>query len=130
GQTVHAFDTSAPFAAGLRKAFRSDAMSKPLHAGRAAEAGVLAALLAAEGVTGAEDMMAGPNGMGEAMSGGGAARWQDAADGLGKRYNIMSITFKNHGCCGHTFAAIDATLALREKAGLTPNAISRLPVEA
>ena len=34
-------------------------MSKPLHAGRAAEAGVLAALLAARGVTGADDMRRG-----------------------------------------------------------------------
>jgi 2-methylcitrate dehydratase PrpD len=128
-QMAHAFDTSATFAAGLRKAFSSDAMSKPLHAGRAAEAGLLAALLAAEGVTGAEDMMAGPNGMGEAMSGGGAPRWEEAADGLGKRYNITSITFKNHGCCGHTFAAIDATLALKEKVRFDPNAISRITVE-
>jgi aspartate aminotransferase len=37
---------------GLQQAFRMDSMSKPLHAGRAAEAGVTAALAAREGVTG------------------------------------------------------------------------------
>ena len=38
---AHALATAATFAAGLQQAFRSDAMSKPLHAGHAAEAGAL-----------------------------------------------------------------------------------------
>ena len=42
-RTMHALATAATFAAGLQQAFRSEAMSKPLHAGRAAEAGLLAA---------------------------------------------------------------------------------------
>jgi 2-methylcitrate dehydratase PrpD len=42
-----------------------------------------------------------------------AADWSKATDGLGERYNIASMTVKNHGCCGHSFAAIDAALALR-----------------
>src|SRR5262249_19711492 len=41
---AHALATVATFAAGLQQAFRSDSMSKPMHAGRAAEAGVTAAL--------------------------------------------------------------------------------------
>ncbi|MCX7271723.1 MAG: MmgE/PrpD family protein, partial [Burkholderiales bacterium] len=49
---AHALATVATFAAALQQAFRMDSQSKPLHAGRAAEAGVLAALAAAEGVTG------------------------------------------------------------------------------
>src|SRR5437764_9038873 len=49
---AHALATVATFAAGLQQAFRMDSMSKPLHAGHAAEAGVTAALAAREGVTG------------------------------------------------------------------------------
>ena len=45
-QTAHALATSASMAAGLQQAFQSDAMTKPIHAGRAAEGGVLAASLA------------------------------------------------------------------------------------
>ena len=52
GPMAHALTTAATFAAGLRHAFSSDAMSKPLHAGRAAEGGVLAALGARHGLTG------------------------------------------------------------------------------
>ena len=43
---AHALATVATFSAGLQQAFRMDSMSKPLHAGRAAEAGVTAALAA------------------------------------------------------------------------------------
>src|SRR5689334_4887163 len=50
-RTMHALATAATFAAGLQQAFRSEAMSKPLHAGRAAEAGLFAALAAERGVT-------------------------------------------------------------------------------
>src|SRR6267142_1661097 len=48
---AHALATVTTFAAGLQQASRQDSMSKPMHAGRAAEAGVTAALAAAEGVT-------------------------------------------------------------------------------
>src|SRR5204862_6142972 len=38
------------------------------------------------------------------------------------------MTFKNHACCGHTFAAIDGALALKEKLGLRPEEIERIDV--
>ena len=127
GAMAHALATSATFAAGLQQAFRSDAMSKPLHAGRAAEGGVLAAMLAAHGVTGAANMLEGDRGMGQAMS--GACDWSKAVEGLGTRYNITAMTIKNHGCCGHTFAAIDGALALRSRESLRPQEIERVDVE-
>jgi 2-methylcitrate dehydratase PrpD len=49
-ETAHALATAATMAAGLQQAFRADAMSKPLHSGRAAETGMLAARLAIETV--------------------------------------------------------------------------------
>lgn len=126
-QIAHALATAATFGAGLQQAFRSDAMSKPLHAGRASEAGVLAALLAANGVTGAAAMLEGERGFGQAMS--RDCDWSKAVDGLGSRYNIMAVTVKNHACCGHTFAAIDGALALREREELRSDTIERIDVE-
>lgn len=60
---AHALATAGTFAAGLREAFQADAMSKPLHAGRAAEAGVTAALLASNGFTGAARILDGRRGL-------------------------------------------------------------------
>lgn len=125
-QFAHALGTAATFAAGLQQAFRSDSMSKPLHAGRAAEAGVLAAKAARRGLTGAMDMLDGEDGLGRAMS--NAPAWDDIGDTLGKDFHITRLTFKNHVGCGHTFAAIDAALALRERAGFDWRAIRRIHV--
>ena len=126
-QIGHALATSATFAAGLQQAFRSDAMSKPLHAGRAAEGGLLAAMLAQQGVTGAADMLDGERGMGRAMS--QDCDWSAAVADLGTRYNITEMTFKNHGCCGHAFAAIDGALIIRQRDGIDGRDIDRIEVE-
>ena len=125
-QTAHALATSATLAAGLQQAFRSDGMSKPLHAAHAAETGVMATIAASKGVTGALDVLEGPAGMGAAMSGN--ADWRKATSGLGKIYNIEAITFKNHGCCGHTFAAIDGLLFIMQDAQITANDIANIAI--
>ena len=125
-QTAHALATSATLAAGLQQAFRSDGMSKPLHSGHAAETGVMAAISAGKGVTGALDVLEGAAGMGAAMS--KAADWSKATADLGKIYHIEAITFKNHGCCGHTFAAIDGLLALMAAHGFSADDIASITI--
>lgn len=110
---AHALCSAATFAAGLQQAFRMDSHSKPLHAGHAAEAGVLAAMAAEQGVTGSLDVLDGDAGMGRAMS--RAPDWQQAVATLGSEFHIARMTFKNHACCGHTFAPIDGALELRSR---------------
>jgi 2-methylcitrate dehydratase PrpD len=107
---AHALATVTTFAAGLQQAFRMDSMSKPLHAGRAAEAGVAAALMAREGVTGSLDVMAG-----FAAAMGDKPDFDKGLATLGSDFHITRMTFKNHACCGHTFAAIDGALALKKR---------------
>lgn len=124
---AHAVATATTMAAGLQQAFRSDAMSKPLHAGHAAEAGALAALAAAEGFTGALDILEGDAGFGAAMS--DAPDWSGAFDDLGQVFNVTRMTFKNHACCGHTFAAIDGTLRLRAEHGLAADDVAAVEVQ-
>src|ERR1700694_1200919 len=110
---AHALATVATFSAGLQQAFRMESMSKPLHAGRAAEAGLTAALAARDGVTGSLDILEAKEGYGSAMGYGenGKADWERVLKTLGSSFNITQMTFKNHGCCGHTFAALDGALA-------------------
>ncbi|KQP08841.1 MmgE/PrpD family protein [Pseudorhodoferax sp. Leaf265] len=124
---AHALATAATFTAGLQQAFRMDSMSKPLHAGRAAEAGLLAAQMAARGVTGSLDVLDGEAGLGKAMSNG--PDWSQAGATLGRDFHITRLTFKNHIGCGHTFAAIDAALALRELHGLQPQDIAHVQID-
>ena len=123
---AHALATVATFAAGLQQSFRMDSMTKPQHAGHAAESGVTAALGAAEGVIGGLDVIEGVAGFGVAMSDG--PDWDKALATLGKDFHIQRMTFKNHACCGHTFAAIDGALALQQKMKLAANDIERVHV--
>ena len=123
---VHALANAGTLAAGLQQAFRSDAMSKPLHAGRAAESGVLVALAAEKGFSGAPDILEGPRGFGAAMS--DDPDWSQVVAGLSTTFNITKTTIKNYAACGHAFAAIDAVRALGRRHRLSPEHIKRVVV--
>ncbi|XJC74354.1 MmgE/PrpD family protein [Delftia tsuruhatensis] len=125
GPFAHALATAATFSAGLQQAFRMDSMSKPLHAGRAAEAGLLAAQLAHRG-DGIAGCAGGESGLGRAVSDG--PDWSGIGDTLGRDFHITRLTFKNHVGCGHTFAAIDAALALRSQHALRADDICSVAV--
>ncbi len=122
---LHALATATTMAAGLQQAFRSDAMSKPLHAGHAAEAGMLASMAAARGFTGARDVLDGAAGFAVAMAGG--ADLTSAGEALGSDLCITRPTVKYHSCCGHTFAAVDAALLLRDR-GIRPADVDRINI--
>lgn len=121
----HALATAGTLAAGLQQAFRSHSMSKPLHAGHAAETGVLAALGAAHGLTGTADILEGPRGFGAAMSNA-----PDFTRALGDlhRFNICQMTVKNYAACGHTHAAIDAARRLRSATDLAIGDVARIEI--
>ena len=125
-QAKHALANAATMAAALQQAFASDSMGKPIHAGHAAEAGALAALLAKNGVIGAEGMFEGPRGFGCAMS--HDVDWDGAIADLEKGFTIASMTQKNHTCCGHTFAAIDAIIALASEHGLNAENVASIHI--
>ncbi len=122
---AHALSTAATFAAGLQQAFRDDAQIKPLHAGHAADSGYLAVACSAGGIRAPEKMIEGECGFGNAMS--RDVDW-DAALGDPDSFNISRITIKNHGCCGHIFAALDGLLFLQEKYGFSADQVASIEI--
>ncbi|MEM7745349.1 MAG: MmgE/PrpD family protein [Pseudomonadota bacterium] len=127
-QHAHALGTVATMAAGLRHAFSAGSMTKPLHAGRAAEAGVLAALSAKAGVTGVMDMFEGVRGFGAAMS--EDVDWQATTASLETEWTVTQMTQKFHACCGHNFAALDAIGILMAEHGIAAGDIDTIDVGA
>src|SRR5258705_13231084 len=103
-QFAHALATVATFAAALQQAFRMDSMSKPLHAGRGAEAGVTAALAAREGGTGSLHRVGGEGGFRPAR--GDNPDWGKALTGLRRQFHITRMTVKKPACFRQTFGAI------------------------
>src|SRR3546814_14797085 len=91
----HAIATATTFASGLQQAFRSDAMTKALHAGHAAAVGIRSGMAAACGVTGVPDILEGEVGFGAALA--DKPDWRLATEGLGHDYNITHITQKTQG---------------------------------
>ncbi len=105
-QMQHAMGSAGTQAAGLWEFLRDAADSKQLHTGKAAADGLLAALLAEKGFTGAKQALEGPQGMGAGMS-----RDADPArltDRLGQRWATIETSFKFHASCRHTHPAADA----------------------
>jgi 2-methylcitrate dehydratase PrpD len=94
-----ALGLAATQAAGLKVSFGS--MAKPLHGGRAAAGGLLAALLAEQGFTG-------PRGAIERHPGFAGFDPARADATMNGRLGIESISFKKHPACGATHATIDA----------------------
>lgn len=127
GRTAHALATAGTMASGLQQAFRDEGMSKPIHSGHAAEAGTLAALAAAHGVTGSANILDGPAGFAAATS-EDRGKWDRALEGLGERHAIIDMTFKAHGCCGHIFAALDGLDELRRAHGFGADAVEAVEV--
>jgi 2-methylcitrate dehydratase PrpD len=101
-------------------------MTKPMHPGHAAEVGINAALTAHAGMTGTPDLLEGDAGFGAALCEN--PRWNELLDGLGTSWNIEHVTFKNHGCCGHNFPAIDAVSYLLNEHSIDPEQIKKIRV--
>ena len=104
-----ALGLAATQAAGLKASFGT--MAKPLHAGKAAADGLLAARLAAAGFTGAPGALDGHQGLAEVTT--GELPDPSRLDGLEDRWLVRDTLFKRHAACYLTHAAINAASMLR-----------------
>jgi 2-methylcitrate dehydratase PrpD len=89
---------------------------KSIHAGLAARDAVVSASLAAEGVTGASEVLVGLRGFQNLYSGADAGPEAFVVPGADEPLAISSpgLTFKPYPICGSTHRSIDALLDLRE----------------
>ena len=123
---VWALGTAGTQAAGLWEFLFESAMSKQLHPGKAAMDGLLAALLAQKGFTGARRILEGEKGFFRATS-------QDFDEekslaGLGREFFCERNSIKYYASCGHTHSAIDAVLQATGGKSMTADEIERVDV--
>jgi len=122
---VDALGNAGTQAAGLWQFLDTGAMSKHLHAGRGAEAGVVAAELAALGFSGPPQILEGQRGL-------FAAACPDADPaallaGPEQPWQLHETSIKPWPCCRHTHPAIDAALELSGQ--IDPALIETIVVE-
>jgi len=101
---------AASFSGGLTQFYKSGSTVKRIHAARAAENGVAAALLARHGFAGPEDILEGDNGFARAYADG--ADLGIVGDALGSDYLLREVTVKAHACSARVQAAVEGILDL------------------
>lgn len=127
-QTAHALAIAASLAAGLVANFGS--MTKSLHAGRTAQAGIQAARLAKAGYTGSLDAFEHRTGFLRAFSPSGAPVLDAAAFRIGEESMAarFGVNVKRYPTCYATHRAIDAMLDLVEEHDLSPDSVDTVHV--
>ena len=125
-QLTTALAIAASMAAGIKANFGT--MTKPFHVGQTTRNGLLAALLAKEGMTANEGALEHKQGFFAVYNGAGnfnpdriLEHWADPFD-----LEDPGIGFKRHPCCGSTHPAVDAMLHLREAHALTPERVTKV----
>ena len=109
-QSINALGNAGTQSSGFWQFIETGAMSKHLHAGRAAESGLLAAELAAHGFTGSPEILEGAKGMFAGMCSDPIPDAILAApDGP---WQLPLTSIKPWPCCRHTHPAIDCALEL------------------
>lgn len=125
-QLGHAFGIVASSSSSLKKNFGS--MTKPLHAGHAAEMGVRAAMLARDGFTADGAVLEDDLGYGEVMTIRDGYDPSEITEGLGEDWNVMDIGYKPYPSGVITHAAMDAMRELVVENDLTPETVDRITV--
>ena len=123
-QIRHAFGLAGTQAAGLKSVFGT--MSKPLHAGKAAQNGLLAARLASRGFTSDPDILDSDQGFAAVQS--TSLDQVSALAAHPRGFYVTEALFKYHAACFLTHEAIDAANALRSRHGVTTEQIAGVRV--
>lgn len=123
--TVNALGIAYSQVAGNGQAITDGALTKTMQVGFAAKGGVLAALMAQKGITGAKNILEGESGFYQVY-------WQGKynpvplTSDLGKRFEVADISFKPYPSCRRSHAYIDAALALVREHGITAEDVEEI----
>ncbi len=107
--TAWALGIAASQPIGMREQFGT--MTKPVHPGAAARAGLTSALLAKHGFTASVKALEAPRGYAQVVS--SKYDWNELTEDLGKRFEISFNTYKPFACGIVIHPTIDAATQLR-----------------
>jgi 2-methylcitrate dehydratase PrpD len=125
-QVVWALGSAGTQASGLWEFLVESAMSKQLHPGKSALNGLLSALLAQKGFTGARKILEGEKGFFRATS----KDFDETKSlaGLGKNFLFERNSLKYYASCGHTHSVIESILQATEANPIDAARIERVDV--
>jgi 2-methylcitrate dehydratase PrpD len=125
--TMNALSIAAMQACGVGECFIRGGEYKRVYGGKAAHGGIMAALLAQNGITGPRTIFEGQKGFFKAFS----DKWSPGPlEGLGRNFEIMKIAFKPYASCRLIHSSIDAVRTLRDKHKFASEDIAEIKVGA
>jgi 2-methylcitrate dehydratase PrpD len=125
-QMEHAFGTALSESAGTGQFVVNGAWTKRFHVGNAAAGGLLAAVLARRGYTGATQALEGREGFFRVYS--PEPRPEAAVQGLRSTWEILHSGVKPYPCCRGIHAPLDAVFALQARHTIDPARIASVRV--
>jgi 2-methylcitrate dehydratase PrpD len=125
-QTLAAVGIAGSMAAGSMEFLAEGAWTKRIHPGLAAQNGIHAALLAAEGFTGPLRILEGRDGFLHGYSRNPVPERLTA--NLGESFEILHTAVKPHACCRYMQGPIDAVLAILREHNVQASQIHRIEV--
>ncbi len=127
-QATHAIALAASQSSGIMANFGT--MTKPFHAGLAAHSGVIAARLAEQGFTAAQDALEHPQGFLSAVSPAGEVDRDTPPQRLGEDWKIAKygLGIKKYPACYCTHRALDAMLELLARRPVKAEEVERITV--
>lgn len=117
-QLKWAFGIAGSLASGIRQAQAEGILLKPIHPGFASHNGILAALLAKEGLKGPCQVFEGVQGLFNAYLKGEKIEVERATAGLGEKWETLNISIKPYPTCHATHSSIDLALIFRDRYGI------------
>jgi 2-methylcitrate dehydratase PrpD len=114
-EMANAFGIVYSSVAGNHQVTRDASLMKRLQPGLAAQAAVVAVQLAKRGIRGAQGVFEGADGFFRVYLHGRVDSDKVRQD-LGRRFELMHLSYKPYPCCRDTHAAVDAVLQARAKA--------------
>lgn len=125
-QMLSAVGIAGSMAAGSLEFLAEGAWTKRLHPGLAAQNGIQAAMLAAEGFRGPTKILEGRDGFLNAYS--RKPRPERITQGLGKSFEILRTSVKPHACCRYMQGPIDGILEIVRENNVRPADVRSIEV--
>jgi 2-methylcitrate dehydratase PrpD len=114
-EMLNAFGIVYSSVAGNHQVTRDASLMKRLQPGLAAQAAVVAVQLAKRGIRGAQSVFEGADGFFRVYL-HGRVDGDVVREDLGRRFELLNLSYKPYPCCRDTHAAVDAVLQARAKA--------------
>jgi len=125
-KTANALSIAASQGGGI--GYQTGTTAHIVEMGFSARNGITAAFMAAEGMTGQQDVLEAPRGLMNMITGGKVDSPEKILSEWGRNYRLFEIGIKSYPCCYHLQRIMETTLELRQSRGLKPEDIENIEV--